>query len=775
MAPPPAVPPLIDAARVQTYNLLVPTATIDLTFPVFGADEDLQVYNNGARIGAWSFSSLSGDYRTMALPITDGRLTFEPPVTGEVQIVYSKRSRRLAQPDAPGIARREYNQDITDIAATLREHDYRIDQVLPPVSNSARADKLLGFDDAGAPVLVQLGSQAFDTIGLSLSSRFAITQTVVLPLINYIHTAGYLTPGDGGGALYKKVNAQPSHPASVQSANGIWFEQVFEGIIRPRTLGATAAGIDDSTAINNAVVWANYVSGLVGTRSVIVDGEGLTYVANSPLVKTAAGLIFQNFDLTITDDANFHECNGIITWTAGAGCFFRDIHINCGGLLGLHATGVYITQPGFARMERVNVNRWAGPNRDGMAFPGGSLIIIDCTSNQWIRTDPGVFAFDGSLSTGHGFAVRLRNTMDATPVSGTFIPGEALTASVTGLLGRLISFDAGLLKIDTTNLLVRSQFGPAQETVTGAVSGATCTINVNAPGSFYSANAGGELFVGCQANFSRAPLYVARGAVNVNWIGGVLLNGAVGGTLINPLTGQPGAMGAEIYGLNVSLVDVQLNSCAIYCIADASGAYVDTKIAGLHMNATYLNGNASAIVVMTDQPNTDLSKFRLTGPQRCAGMIKPLNLRTTGSGSFNGITTAQITKVNATGADLSFSVTDGFAMAGRLDLLGYALVHSAMEPNKLSASRALTEADCGQVLYQDNGATIVLTVPTTLFEGFHCRLVTRPTGSLTVTAAAGAFLNGTSGGSQLMPPNKNKNFNVIINPSGTIANAVVDF
>src|SRR5690606_2191432 len=46
------------------------------------------------------------------------------------------------------------------------------------------------------------------------------------PVLDSIRTEGYYAPGDGGGALYKRVGSEPSHNSKVQSADGSWWEPV---------------------------------------------------------------------------------------------------------------------------------------------------------------------------------------------------------------------------------------------------------------------------------------------------------------------------------------------------------------------------------------------------------------------------------------------------------------------------------------------------------------------------------------------------------------------
>src|SRR5690606_11719918 len=61
--------------------------------------------------------------------------------------------------------------------------------------------------------------------------------------INAIRTNGFASAGDGGAALYKKVDSEPSHAGKVKSADGAWWEIVPDGgKINPLQLGARGDG-----------------------------------------------------------------------------------------------------------------------------------------------------------------------------------------------------------------------------------------------------------------------------------------------------------------------------------------------------------------------------------------------------------------------------------------------------------------------------------------------------------------------------------------------------
>src|SRR3546814_5958960 len=75
----------------------------------------------------------------------------------------------------------------------------------------------------------------------------------------FIDVAGYSAPGDGGGAVYRKVGAEPAHEGkfSVTLADGetvVWYELAPVGPITPQKFGAKADGV---FAVDGAVTAAD--------------------------------------------------------------------------------------------------------------------------------------------------------------------------------------------------------------------------------------------------------------------------------------------------------------------------------------------------------------------------------------------------------------------------------------------------------------------------------------------------------------------------------------
>ena len=72
----------------------------------------------------------------------------------------------------------------------------------------------------------------------------------------WLHLAGYHSPGDGGGGLYRAAERPPAHDAKFRSADGRWWE-LAESWVRPEQLGAKGDGSDDTAAITG---WLGYIA-----------------------------------------------------------------------------------------------------------------------------------------------------------------------------------------------------------------------------------------------------------------------------------------------------------------------------------------------------------------------------------------------------------------------------------------------------------------------------------------------------------------------------------
>lgn len=107
----------------------------------------------------------------------------------------------------------------------------------------------------------------FDTRALVQSATIAGT-------VDSIRTDGYSALGDFGGAVYKRVASEPAHPGKVQSADGAWWEQVFDDDVNVHQFGAVGDGTtDDTQAILDADAFVRTGKGTLNfyPRTYLVD------------------------------------------------------------------------------------------------------------------------------------------------------------------------------------------------------------------------------------------------------------------------------------------------------------------------------------------------------------------------------------------------------------------------------------------------------------------------------------------------------------------------
>lgn len=117
---------------------------------------------------------------------------------------------------------------------------------------------ILGGIDTAASSAIAAQLAAESAAGANLAyadSRLAATSVNFPPGVNYVRTAGFAAPGDGGGAIYKRVGSEPAHPGKFQSGNGVWFE-IAEAVLNVRMLGAKSDGTDAAGAFANALAAA---------------------------------------------------------------------------------------------------------------------------------------------------------------------------------------------------------------------------------------------------------------------------------------------------------------------------------------------------------------------------------------------------------------------------------------------------------------------------------------------------------------------------------------
>ncbi|MEL6477349.1 MAG: hypothetical protein AAFR17_08475 [Pseudomonadota bacterium] len=106
---------------------------------------------------------------------------------------------------------------------------------------------ILAADGTNAGVLSAADKQRLDTLAGDLSlpdfDTFTDAQAAV-PTGDFLRTAGFAAPGDGGGALYRRVASNPGHGGVLQTADSAFWD-LAELRVTPFMFGAVGDGTTD--------------------------------------------------------------------------------------------------------------------------------------------------------------------------------------------------------------------------------------------------------------------------------------------------------------------------------------------------------------------------------------------------------------------------------------------------------------------------------------------------------------------------------------------------
>jgi hypothetical protein len=302
---PPPIPPLPDADRYQSNVITTATASFPVGFAVYGDCGDLTVRVAGvpkAMTTDYTCASASGrSLSAIPLPITDMVVTFVvPPANTTVEIFGNWRARRTSQPTAPGIARQEFNQVTTTLAAGLRDLRRRFDdyqpvaslygyQPLSPLNNlSDLTDPLAAQKNLRQPVsppypdtlqgYYNLTATAGNTCITLSGANF---QTTDVGKLIRIMEAG---PAASEGVLLSTIVSRSStSQICLADAPSLTIDSA------PATTVRVMYGSDQSTAIQTALDYAR----TYGLKPVVRAG---TYMIKTPLVTRPpnASILYSN-------------------------------------------------------------------------------------------------------------------------------------------------------------------------------------------------------------------------------------------------------------------------------------------------------------------------------------------------------------------------------------------------------------------------------------------------------------------------------------------------
>lgn len=302
--------------RITSYNPVATTTTFAADFPVFDND-DIKVFVDGEERTDFAVSA------TYVQGISnDARAVFNPGITGHVQVVGARDPRRTNRflNGAP-LQIWQQNLALDTVEAEVQEAKRDINRshrapygeeggvftasdigkaqgyAEAAFSSKETASEMAGTATAAAQQAVQAAANAQPEMD-SRSYAIVSYHPVIAP--NKLRTAGYAAPGDGGGALYKKVSSEPSHTGKFSitlddGATVVWYEIVVSGALNAAALGSGQAAIeaahdiaddiiiDRDFAITSTATWPN------GKNYLFINGGKLSVATGVTL--TIRGIV----------------------------------------------------------------------------------------------------------------------------------------------------------------------------------------------------------------------------------------------------------------------------------------------------------------------------------------------------------------------------------------------------------------------------------------------------------------------------------------------------
>lgn len=137
-----------------------------------------------------------------------------------------------------------------------------------------QASYTVTFDvpEGGSPLLAGHNLSDMENLGAArrylgvFPSKVAAECAYIAPMLDTIRLDGYYDAGDGGKALYKRVDNQPAHGGKLQSSDGAWWE-LAEMFPNNRMFGAKVDGVKRTYGIDNNGAWTDIASIAVSNAS----------------------------------------------------------------------------------------------------------------------------------------------------------------------------------------------------------------------------------------------------------------------------------------------------------------------------------------------------------------------------------------------------------------------------------------------------------------------------------------------------------------------------
>ena len=298
MATLPNIPPIPDQDRYIFLAVTSSTSAVDVTFPVFGTQEDLTVLVNFEELPdtAWTFTSASGiALGLLPLPITDGVVTLNTPVgSGTIEIIGDWQARQVIQPTAPGIARREFNQTVSTLIASLRE-----------VQRALRSAMIFDQTDTAGDGFYNAASSLISNIADPVSAQDAVNlETLNAALTDIVSNGGgaMLTSWPFTGDGHTMQFSIPLADAVLSNAPLAYLVTVNGLVIDPslysinntaQTISFTQAPINGGDIQVRMAAYTRAVSGISTTEQAIEGTDDTTYMSPLKVAQAVAN------DLTV--------------------------------------------------------------------------------------------------------------------------------------------------------------------------------------------------------------------------------------------------------------------------------------------------------------------------------------------------------------------------------------------------------------------------------------------------------------------------------------------
>jgi len=229
------------------------------------------------------------------------------------------------------------------------------------------------------------------------NSKAGVEAATISPAVQSLQLTGYSNAGDGGGALYRRVATEPTHPGKIQSADGAWWE-IAEKTLNPAMFGMLYNGTGESAALNNTLTAAQ----ALGHRAIEVNSGSIVLNGNV----NARGLGIYSLGTTTINAAGFNtenvgEYRGIVA--SGTGLRLDVAHTspaipNPGGykfLAKVNDERLLLVSPGgggHGVMFEINTGNVAAPSEPGDSENGSWALwrtgVVSSVEYAWVWKGP---------------------------------------------------------------------------------------------------------------------------------------------------------------------------------------------------------------------------------------------------------------------------------------------------------------------------------------------------------------------------------------------------